>query len=308
MGISSNNSNHLKKSWIIGAMIARELLLCKEGDKLPAIQEYANNFSSSRGVVQNALAQLQEDKTIILSKRGKLGTVLQKTNNEKLLKAADLQYMTGSMAPPIDENSASLATGISLSFKEGSPYFNFAFMHSSENRAKALNRMACDFIVVSKYSAKFLMEKYPDITIAITLDGSIYQSPLCLWSKNKDAKEIQNGNSIAVDPNSNDQYEATMKICEGKDVHLHKKPYLSTRLALINNDVDFVVLRQNEVLDGCYPIPITIEESVDATIPVIMINRNDYYMDRILCSKLNLSEIANIQNEVLASRRPPEFY
>lgn len=308
MVIDRNDTSHLKKSWVISTMIARELLLCQNGDRLPAIQEYADRFTSSRGIVQNALARLQECGAVLLEKRGKRGTFLQHNNRAALLEAAGLLYITGSMAPPVNISVASLATGICLSFGGGPPSFNFAFMHSSENRAKALSRMVCQFVVVSRHSAEVLVRKYPDLAVALTLDGSAYESPLCLWSNRADVSEIKDGDSIAVDPNSNDQYEVTMRLCAGKQVRIQQEPYLSTRLSLINRKVDFVVLRQNEGLADCFALPIGQQQTVDMTVPAVLVNRNDYCMDCIVREFLDLSKIARVQGEVLNRRRLPEFY
>lgn len=306
--MNASASSHLKKSWLINTIIARELLLYEKGDRLPAIQEYADRLSSSRGIVQNAFQSLLESGAVMLEKRGKRGTYLLGKNEARLLEAADLQYITGSLVPPVNFYATGLATGVSLTFAKSPIALNLAFMHSSQNRAMALSRMACDFTMVSANAAAILLKKFPDLKLAMRLEGAEYSPPLCLWSADHGACAISDGDSIAVDKNSNDQFETTMRLCEGKQVRIEYVPYLSTRLAFLHGRVNFVVLRAYEEIPGARCIPIPLELSGDVTTPAILVNSNNYAMDLIVQKYLDNALLVSIQQDVMQGRREPEFY
>lgn len=297
-----------KKSWLVSTRIARDLLSCQVGDRLPTIQEFTQRLKSSRGIVQNALKLMQEQGAIQLDIKGKSGSFLTQMDRAKLFELADLHYITGSMAAPLAINFAGLATGICSAMDSCPTNFNFSFMHSSENRAKALSRMVYDFVVVSLHSAKQLEQKYPDLQMALVLAGSIYSSPLVLVSSRPEATELTDGSTIAADPHSNDQYTITQALCQGKDVRIVHAPYISTSALLAAGEVDFVVRRRTELPEGAPYIPLPIPQKEDMTLPVLLVNRHNYGIDRILRQYLAPSHIAETQAQVMAGRREPEFY
>ena len=64
------NNDIYKKSGLMRMNIARDFYLMDPGGRIPTILEYTEQFSVSRGIVQNAIRQLEEDGCIAIEKRG----------------------------------------------------------------------------------------------------------------------------------------------------------------------------------------------------------------------------------------------
>jgi len=299
-----------KKSWTIMTRIARDILCLSLGDQLPTVQEFSERYQSSRGIVQNALKELQDSDAITIEKRGKVGCFLTAVDGAKLFDAADLQYITGSMPPPFTDYHSSLATAVCSAFKPCPVTFNFAFMHSSDNRLRALQRVVYDFVIVSLHAAKALIKKCPDVEIAMVFDHCLYAPQFMLYSNIPGAMEITDGASVAVDPNSSDQYEITMKLCQGKQVNFICEPYIKSGDVFASGRADFVVFRNGERkrLAPAATIQIPQYQDEDMTIPAILVSKKRYALDRILAKYLSVELIHQVQQEVLSGQRGADFY
>lgn len=307
--MSTASSSPYKKSWLISTMIAREMIGLSEGDRLPTIAEYAQSFDSSRGIVQNALAMLQQQGAIGLEKRGKVGTFVTRLNLPLLFELANLQYITASMAPPLNPYFSSLATGVCASIAECPATFNFGFMHSSESRAKALVRHVYDFIIVSQHSAQVLVQRYPELEIAFALKKSIYSPRFILCSNRKGVRQISDGDRIVADKYSNDQYEITLRLCKGKHITIIQEPYLNAHNIYDQGKADFIVQREDEYKKKDTEEWIAIEDQdLDMTFPAVVINKDSYGMEAILRRYLVDDVIAHVQAEVRAGRQQVSFY
>lgn len=299
-----------KKSWVISTIVARDMIGMTVGERLPTIAEYAQRLDSSRGVVQSALAMMESAGAIRLEKRGKSGTFLIESDLAKLFDLADMQYITASMPPPLNSSLAALATGVCVSMDNCPATFNFGFMHSSENRSKALVRQVYDFVIVSHYSAKKLVKLYPELSIALVMKKAYYSPKFYLYSNRMGVRHISDGDRIAADPNSNDQYDLTLAVCEGKKVEIVHEPYLSTRIVFENGSVDFVVQRSKDgladrVIFEQIEIP---EQTEDMMVAAVLVNKNNYGMDSIARRYLDDDTIAFTQEEVDAGRMRYSFY
>lgn len=305
----NTESAQYKKSWLISTKIARELIGLEEGDRLPTIAEYAQRFDSSRGIVQNALANFQTQEAVGLEKRGKVGTFITHLDLPKLFSLADLRYITASMPPPLNPYFSSLATGVCASIADCPATFNFGFMHSSESRAQALVRRVYDFVIVSYHSAQELVKKYPELEIARVLKKSVYSPPFILCSNRKGVRSISDGDRIVADPKSNDQYDVTMRLCKGKNVTMIHETYLATRHVYNSGRADFIVQREDEYKkkDTEEWIPIR-NQNLGITYPAVLVNSANYGMDTIVQRYLNDDTISHVQQEVQAGRREISFY
>ena len=299
-----------KKTWLITSIVARDIIKMHPGSRLPTIQDYTERLHSSRGLVQNALSVLQEKNAITLEKRGAMGTFITSMDPVALFRLGNLDLITGSMPAPLSYYYAGLATGICQAMEACPVPFNFAFVQGAETRVNALRRGIYDFIILSLASARHHSALYPELTIAATLDGCRYAPPYTLYINRPGVKDISDGFSIAVDPNSTDQWQLTGRLCAGKDVRIVAHPYVATRAAFLAGEVDCVVWRDEGFEEG-YPhitkVPI---ELADTTLecPVILTNINNHSIKDILLLYLNASSIAKTQNDVLEKRMEPAFF
>ncbi|MDR2483540.1 MAG: GntR family transcriptional regulator [Treponema sp.] len=299
-----------KKSWLVNAWIARELAGCSVGDQLPTIQEFTGRLGSSRGVVQKALDELQAKGGVSLEKRGKMGTYITALRREELFRLGGMEFITGTMPPPMTGDLISLASGISGALSGFPVPFHFAFIHGSGNRGAALSRIIYDFAVTSLAGARRLCAKYPGLTQLTSLEGCVYSPPFVLCSSRPGVSAPADGDTIAADPASVDQYHLTQKICRGKNVRIIERPYNSCWALFLAGDADFLVFRYYQSLRDAKVAVSPIESGGDPDFitPAVLINTNNYHIAAILKPYLDPRIIAEGQAAVKERRQAPQIY
>jgi DNA-binding transcriptional regulator YhcF (GntR family) len=303
-------SQKYKKSWLINTQVARDLIGCSAGGRLPTIQEFTQKYGSSRGIVQKALESVQKNKAITLEKRGKMGTYIGAADQKALFRLGELEYITATMPPAVTGDLAGLATGICDVMGECPVPFNFAFIHGAEKRGAALSRMIYDFAVTSQSAAGRIISRYPDLEVLMPLEGCVYSPPFVLCRKQPGARAVDDGDTVAADPSSTDQYLLTKRLCRGKKVRIIEKPYITCRALFISGEIDFLVYRNESWIQEYHvsTVPIENGEKAEYIIPVILINRQNYNIGNILRAFLRPSLIADSQTAVLERRKEMQIY
>lgn len=304
------NTSYYKKSGLIIANIARQMIGMEPGDRLPTIQEYTETFNSSRGVVQNALMVLQKEGGIALDNRGKMGSFLVANDIGKLFRLANISSITGSMPTPLNRYIGGLATGICQTMSSCPAPFAFAFMQGAERRAEALVRSLYDFVVVTTASAKRHVREHPDLEIVMTLDGCRYSPEFVLCTYCDAPDGIADGCTMGADSTSTDHYAITQRLSAGKNVNFRSIPYMGLRSALMAREVDCIVYRDFSVLnEGDFRIlPIGDENQDDYMLPAVLANRGNFGMAAIVKQYLDPRIVASSQKDVLEYRAEPRFF
>ncbi|MFR2406129.1 MAG: YhfZ family protein, partial [Eubacterium callanderi] len=227
-----------KKTGLATINIARDFYTMQPGDRVPTIAEYTQRFEVSRGIVQKAIATLEEDACIQTQKNGVKGTFVTGIDYEKLYPYTNWGSLTGTMPVPMTLSFSSLTTAICEEMEKSPFPFSFAYVTGSEKRLAALKEMIYDFIIVSKSSAERYLSENDFLERAIELTGCIYSEPYVLYFLDDQKTEIEDGMRMAVDCNSIDQYTISQKLCEGKDVAFVQTPYASFSELLVKKNVD----------------------------------------------------------------------
>ena len=297
-----------KKGWLITTAIARSLIGIPVGDRIPTIQEYVDLFETSRGVIQNALQILQDEGAVMLEKRGKSGTFITALNQSVLFRLADILSITGSMGIPYSDKPYGLATGVSICMSNCPAPFNFAFVSGSGHRLNALRRGDYDFVIVSKSTANHLAG---DITleIAVTLNNCHYSEPYVFCSRGADITEPRDGMTIAVDPDAIDQFQITQRLCEGKDITFIQRTLITCRALFLEHKADGVVFFEDEWTKGeeIWTHPISPSLELFENTPVIVIQKSEQAIGKILRIYLRNRDIASIQKQVMSKEIEPQF-
>lgn len=320
------NQSPYRKEWLVGTSIARGFMGMSTGERIPTISGYSESFSCSRGIVQNALNFLEKEGAVVLDKQGKKGTFLLEKNDHLLIKYSGLTHLTASMPPPINSHFAGLATGICQGMSRSEVPFTFAFVHGAKARMDALARGSYDFIIATEHAAKNYVEKHPEVDIAFSLKESVYSLPYKLYINKPGKTAIEDGMTLAVDPYSYDQVTITGKVCEGKDVLIKEMPVISTIYAFFSGSVDAIVFRDsidnrnqqllNSVLKmdmivsakEVSEIELDIKENDEMSVPVVMVNRENYGIADILRNYLDGNLVGYIQSQVVGGQMAPRFY
>lgn len=320
------DSPRYSKSWLVTTGIARGLLGTETGERLPTIEEYCGIFDCSRGVIQKALATLQDSGAAELDIQGKRGTFLKSKDEAGLFKSAGLKFITGSMPAPLNIHLAGLASGICQAMGQCPVPFTFAFVQGGKNRVDALSRGVYDFVVVTESTARISVAENPHLEIAFPLAESEYSQPYMLYLNRPGLFELEPGMSIAADPTSTDQWELTRLLCKDKQVELVERPYLSASIAFLSGEVDAVIYRGDLdiALNDLYPLPFTMEKRIsnkevsvvpispiklnNMQLPVVMANRKKYGMAGVIKRYLKSDLVAHIQRQVIGMQMAPRFF
>ena len=310
------NVSMYKKSVQAEMHMARDMFLTEPGERIPTISEYTERLGVSRGVVQNAMEVLTADGSITMEKRGVLGTFLSEKNKELLYSHTGWGAITGSMPIPMTPHFTSLATAVCEVLSEAPVDFSFAYMSGSVKRVEALRSGVYDFMVSSRSAAMTHMMEYDDLEICTELTGSMYCQDYMLFFTDRSKSAIEDGMRIGVDPVCKDQKVLTEKLCRGKQVEIVEFPFIGFEDIIRSGTIDCTVFRgvgwntDAEKL-GMRAVPLgNIEgfSSEETNTPVVLIQKGNYGIDRLLKKYLDLAEISRIQQEVLCGQRSMKFY
>lgn len=310
------NRNLYKKSTLAQMYMARDLFLTEPGGRIPTISEYTEKLGVSRGIVQNALEALTADGSIVMEKRGVLGTFLLETEPDRLYRHTGWGTITGSMPIPLTPHFTSLATAVCEVLSEAPVDFSFAYMSGSVKRVGALRSGVYDFMILSRSAAQTHMMQHHDLEICAELSGSLYCQEYMVYFMDPAKSSIQDGMRVGVDPVCMDQKVLTEKLCEGKNVEIVEFPFIGFEDIVRSGRIDCTVFRgvgwnvEAEKL-GIRGVPLTGIEgfsSEETNTPVVLVQKENYGIDRLLKKYLYVDEISRIQKEVLDGSRTMKFY
>lgn len=310
------NLNMYKKTALTLMRMARDLILTDVGERIPTIAEYTEIFGVSRGIVQNVLETLTEDGSIIMEKRGVLGTFLLAKDEEKLYGHTGWGAITGGMPIPLTPYFTSLATAVCEVLAKSPIEFSYAYMSGSVKRVDALLSGVYDFIVLSKSAAMQHMETHPNLLICSELTGAKYCQDWMLFFMDPAKSTIEDGMRIGVDPVCMDQKVLTDKLCEGKKVEIVEFPFIGFEDIVKSGKIDCTAFRDIEwtknlkSMDmGVVPLN-TIKgfETENTNTPVVLVRKENYGIDRLIQKQMDIPKICKIQREVLDGHRTMKFY
>lgn len=304
-----------KSGWMV-VCIARDFYNMTVGERLPTIVEYTEHFDVSRGIVQKAQAFLEEQGCIEVERSGARGTFLKAVDYEKLYPFTEWGSLTGTMPVPLTDSLASLTTAICEEMGETPFPFSFAYVTGSSKRLEALENTIYDFIIVSKSSALNYLEQYEFLELGMELTGCIYSRPYHIFFLDPEKDHLEDGMTIAVDETSTDQHTITQKLIADYHLHTVQLPYIviADREELKAQGVDCFVYRQDGWMDASkrmtgYPIPelpgFSEEEMVT---PVILVNKQNYGLTKLLSRYVNPERTRQIQQAVLDGKAPVKFF
>lgn len=311
------NINMYKKSALALMQIARDLYLTEPGEKILGIQEYAEKFSVSRGIVQQALEVLTEDKSVAIEKRGVKGSFLVGAHREQLYEHTGWGAITGTMPIPLNPYFTSLATALCEELKISATPFSFAYMSGSQKRVEALLNGVCDFMILTRSAARLHMAEYEELQICTELNGSLYSPKYVVYFTNLEKSAVEDGMRVGVDKACMDQKALTEHICKGKQVEFVEFPFIGFEDVIREGKVDCLVYRHIDWRDndvkslGAHPVPIQKIEGFDIediNTPVVLIKKDNYAIDRLLRKIFDVDEVCQIQKQVLDGTRSMRIY
>lgn len=302
-----------KKTGILTNYLAREFLASEVGDKCPTIAYCTETFHVSRGTVQDAMTILEDSGCISTEKMRKRGTLLTALDKKKLYEMSGIDTITGTMPLPIALELQGLASGVCKSMEASPVPFAFAYIQGSSKRMKLLNRGIYDFTIVSWATAKRLMPQYQELEVIASLSDSIYSKEYTLYVSEAKGGRLRDGLIAASDPLCTDQTVLLHQLTDTYRIRHIDAPYSTQRALLLDNGCDMILVRCDEEMNTsplcrAITVPQELYDRSDSTTPVVLGNRNNYGMNRLLSYFLKPTKISTTQRAILEKKTRPRFY
>lgn len=275
--------------------------------------EYAQRLDVSRGVIQQGLAFLEENKSIKIIKSHGTGTVLESADLSQLRENTGWDIITINMPVPGTTSLSSLTSSLYQLNSDFPVPIAMVYVTGSENRLNYLKKNIYDAIVVSAASAKSYCAKYDFLDEPIILDKCQYAGEFCAYFADPNETSVKDGMRVPYDPSSSDHYEITKAMCQGKNVTWIETPFLLLSETLKNGKADVLFHRREYPMhqfEHLNPIPVELAgfSSYDMTTPVILFNKENYGIRNLFKHFLSISKIQDHQGKVLRRELEPRFF
>lgn len=300
------------KKGMVMKMLARDLITYSIGDRIDTISSYTKRFNTSRGIVQQVLEVLEDEKAIIRSKRGTLGTYLTHIDYEKLWEFTSWGTLTGVSPLPYTKKHEGIATAIYNEMEKKDIPFHFAYMQGAENRIRGVLEEKYDFAVLGKEAATQLMDKYDDLSIVMEFAPYSYLSGYIILYKDKDVLEKKKL-KMGRDLDSPDHVKLIEYLGRGKEIEYIDLQYTRMVPAIIDGIIDLTVYNKDtvekpEIMGNIYFEDIDINKDIgDETRAVLVIRNKSYGISNLLKQIIHIDQVEKIQKEVIDGKRVPVY-
>ncbi|MCW6075111.1 hypothetical protein LAV44_07200 [Clostridium sporogenes] len=304
-------SKLMQKNGLMAMTLAKEFLPMEEGDRILTVAQISEKYKTARGTIQAALKFLQEYGAIVLEPRGHLGTFINKISYEKLLEISDIKTIVGVMPLPYSKGYEGLATGLYNTLSATSFNISLAYMRGANNRVQALKEERYDFVVMSKLAAEYYINNGEDIEIVLGFDPHSYVNEHIVIFKNKEDKEIKDGMNVGIDYSSIDHEILSLYQCEGKNVNYVSMIYSQILNKILSGEIDAAIWNKDDIKDNdkkfnYYSIRNEKFNYAD-TEAVIVVNKNNEYLTKLLKKFLDKDQILDIQKKVVNEEIIPNY-
>lgn len=292
--------------------IAKELLKCNVGQKIPTTSELAQKFSVGYGTIEKAMTALKEMGAIKVQPKGQMGTYLLEKNSAALWSIMGSGPIRGSLPLPNTLEFQGLASGLTEALREKKIDCSFSVKNGAKLRINELLNNQCDFALLSHQAAVWGCEKYENLEILGTFDDKSYYGDMIVLCR-KDASNKVEEWKIGVDETSLDHIEFTNNLFEKnakvKVMYMHS-PYL-----IADGVIDAAVWHSSQLIptmliDTLTFRPVSYEgnnSGINSMAGAIIVNKDYGEIASLLTELCDLNRVLEIQKEVIARKRIPNY-
>lgn len=301
------------KSAHIVKEIARELILCEEGERIPTTPYFSEKFSVGFGTVDKVLTALKEEGIINLQSRGQMGTYLLSKKSMDLWNLAGYGILVGLLPLPNTSEYAGLATGFTEFFSRSGVTFSLNFKNGGKERIKSLLDDRCDFVILSGSAAEQALGENHELTVIDRLSSKTYYSGLDVIYR-KNTKLERKDWKLGVDYTSYDHVILSEEeFPENKKVSVH---YVNIPYLIADGTIDAALLHNQSLIPGDLLEYISIKpleqpKSVDylekASAAVIITKKDRKNILALFKALGDIKKIEKIQREVIERKRVPTY-
>jgi hypothetical protein len=288
--------------------IAKQLILCEPGDRVPTVQQFAESLETGVGTVQRALALLTDTGVLELDPRGKRGTFLAAIDRPGLWRASLQTLMIGLMPLPYTRRYEGLATGLRAQLEALDVPFSLAFMSGAASRLSAV-AVGEQFAVISALAAQVARDEGRQIEICLDFGPQSYvEGHALVWATKRRKRHPR----VGVNFQSYDQLELVRREF-GDRAEYVDVPYLQVLEHLRARHFD-VTLWATDAIAGVEDLPVTelTSPAALALIPsntsAVVVTAGDHAITHaLLRHELDVEAVRAVQREVLAGSRVPHY-
>lgn len=312
MTLSFPNGGNLVDLTDLHKSLASYLLTLPEGGQILSIRELSDQFKASMGSVSAALNDLEALGAITLSRRGRLGSFLERKTFGILWRILENGPMIIALTLPSFPKSEGLATAIySLLDRAGIETY-MTFIRGSFNRIKTLRNGRCHAIVISSLAAEELCD--PEEEIILRLPPQSFVTDHRVFYK-KDNRLEDKPMRIGIDLDSFDIKYLTELEFTDHNVEFIPMPFVQTDRHLEQSPVDAAIsnldhlerLKSTEITSR--PLSQRVQNLIGDrdTAAAVVIKKSAITTKTILQAVLKPEEILEIQQKVVDGWMVPRY-
>ena len=164
---------------------------------------------------------------------------------------------------------------------------------------------------MSKLAAEYYINNGEDIEIVLGFDPHSYVNEHIVIFKNKEDKEIKDGMNVGIDYSSIDHEILSLHQCEGKNVNYVSMIYSQILNKILSGEIDAAIWNKDDIKDNdkkfnYYSIRNEKFNYAD-TEAVIVVNKNNEYLTKLLKKFLDKDQILDIQKKVVNEEIIPNY-
>lgn len=292
--------------------IAKELLKCKIGMKIPTTPELAHKFSVGFGTIDKAMTALKEMDAIKVQPKGQMGTYLLEKNSAALWSIMDSGPIIGSLPLPNTLEFQGLASGLKESLREEKVDCSFSIKNGATLRINELLNHQCDFVLLSNQAAVRVCEKHKNLKIIGLLDDKSYYGDIIVLCRKDASREVKDWR-IGMDETSLDHIAFTDDLFE-KNTKVNVM-YMHIPYLIADGVIDAAVWHSSQLVPTKLIETLTFravdyeatELCMDSMAGAIVANTDHEEMFSLLTELCDIDRILEIQKEVIARKRIPNY-
>jgi 8-oxo-dGTP pyrophosphatase MutT (NUDIX family) len=295
--------------------LARDFMRLEVGDRLPTVRALAAEHGASLASVQTALARLEADGAIAITRRGRLGAFLESGSLPGLWASSDGPPLIMTLPLPTNLRGQGLATAVKLSLEEAGLDTFLTFVRGSRNRLRALKEGRCHIVVMSGLAATIAAD--PGL-VSVSLPVQTFAEERRVFEHRPGPDEEPIGRRplrVVIDSESSDLQRLTELEFEGRDVELVEAVYMQSIALIESGKADAAVWDLDETTRRLPPhvtsrplSPHVREIIGDTETRVSFVTRADDPPSQIIVERcLDPERIVEVQQKVLAGEMVPGY-
>ncbi|HEX7291617.1 MAG TPA: GntR family transcriptional regulator YhfZ [Conexibacter sp.] len=306
--MSAAPSAYLTRAGHVSIEIAKQLILYQPGERVPTVQQFAEELRTGVSTVQRALAILTETGVLELVPRGKRGTFLQEIDRPGLWRASLQTVMVGLMPLPYTRRYEGLATGLRAQAETLGVPFSLAFMSGAASRLDVVG-VGEQFAIISALAAQLAREEGRQIEVCLDFGPQSYvEGHALVWA----GKQRRRHPRVGVSMRSYDQLELARREF-GDHAEYVDVPYLQVLEHLRARHFD-VTVWATDAMASVEDLPVTglTSPAALAAVPsntaAVLVTAGDHAITHaLLRHELDVDAVRRVQAEVLAGARVPHY-